>query len=111
MQRQFVCSGRVASSAVATSQRWRRSRGTARAAVPVLAATPLARRACQSSVAWGITPLLIPEYETTDDIVWFAVKAAADLGLVKTNDVVAVVVGTLDDPEPATDVLRLVRIR
>jgi hypothetical protein len=43
--------------------------------------------------------------------VWFATKAAADLGLVKTGDVVAVVVGSPDDPEPATDVLRLVRIR
>ncbi|HVW32870.1 MAG TPA: pyruvate kinase alpha/beta domain-containing protein, partial [Acidimicrobiia bacterium] len=64
----------------------------------------------QLSIAWGVTPLLIAEYRTTDDIVWFAVKAAADLGLVKTDDVVAVVVGTLDEPQPATDVLRLVRI-
>jgi hypothetical protein len=53
---------------------------------------------------------VLPEYRTVDDIVWFAVKAAADLGLVKTDDVVAVVVGTLDEPQPATDVLRLVRI-
>jgi pyruvate kinase len=81
-----------------------------RPTVTVLAATPVARTARQLSVAWGITPLLIPEYRTTDDIVWFAVKAAADLGLVKTDDVVAVVVGTLDEPQPVTDVLRLVRI-
>ncbi|HLF40330.1 MAG TPA: pyruvate kinase [Acidimicrobiia bacterium] len=81
-----------------------------RPTVTVLAATPLTRTARQLSVAWGITPLLIPEYRTTDDIVWFAVKAAADLGLVKTDDVVAVVVGTLDEPQPVTDVLRLVRI-
>jgi len=82
-----------------------------RPTVPVLAATPLIRTARQLSVAWGITPLVIPEYRTTDDIVWFAVKGAADLGLVKTDDVVAVVVGSLHDPQPATDVLRLVRIR
>jgi pyruvate kinase len=82
-----------------------------RPTITVLAATPLPRTARQLSVAWGITPLLIEEYRTTDDIVWFATKAAADLGLVKPDDVVAVVVGTLDDPEPATDILRLVRIR
>ena len=79
--------------------------------VPVLTATPLARTARQLSVAWGITPLLIPEYRTTDEIVSSAVQAAADLGLVKPDDVVCVVVGTLDEPEPATDILRLVRIR
>jgi pyruvate kinase len=82
-----------------------------RPTVTVLAATPLIRTARQLSAAWGITPLVIEHYETTDDIVWFATKAAADLGLVKTGDVVAVVVGSPDDPEPATDVLRLVRIR
>jgi len=82
-----------------------------RPTVTVLAATPLIRTARQLSAAWGITPLVIDHYQTTDDIVWFATKAAADLGLVKTDDVVAVVVGSPDDPEPATDVLRLVRIR
>ncbi len=42
---------------------------------------------------------------------WFAIKAAVELGVVTTNDVVAVVVGSPDDPEAATDVLRLIRIR
>jgi pyruvate kinase len=77
----------------------------------VLAATPLIRTARQLSVAWGITPLLVQQRGTTDDIVWFAIKAAVDLGVVKTDDVVAVVVGSPDDPGAATDVLRLVRIR
>jgi pyruvate kinase len=77
----------------------------------ILAATPLIRTARQLSVAWGITPLLVQQHGTTDEIVWFAIKAAVDLGLVKTNDVVAVVVGSPDDPEAATDVLRLIRIR
>ena len=47
---------------------------------------------------------------TTDDIVWFAVKAAVDSGVVKKGDIVAVLVGSPDEPEPTTDVLRLVRI-
>ncbi len=79
--------------------------------VPILAATPSLRTARQLSVAWGITPIVTERQGTTDDIVWFAVMAAVDLGIVKTDDVVAVLVGSPKDPDPVTDVLRLVRIR
>ncbi|HVL33483.1 MAG TPA: pyruvate kinase [Actinomycetota bacterium] len=79
--------------------------------IPIVAATPSLRTARQLSVAWGITPLVVDRQGSTDDIVWFAVQAAAKSGIVKEDDVVAVLVGSPDDPEPATDVLRLVRIR
>jgi pyruvate kinase len=82
-----------------------------RPTVPILAVTPSARTARQLSVAWGITPVLGDRRRTTDDIVWFAVEAAVDLGVVKSNDVVAVLVGSPQEPVPTTDVLRLVRIR
>ena len=82
-----------------------------RPTVPILAITPSPRTARQLSVAWGITPVLAERRGTTDDIVWFAIKAAVDLGVVKTNDVVAILVGSPEEPEPMTDVLRLVRIR
>ncbi|HEX6597415.1 MAG TPA: pyruvate kinase [Acidimicrobiales bacterium] len=78
--------------------------------IPLLAATPYARTARQLSVAWGITPLVVKPQKSTDEIVWFAVEAAVELGVARTNDVVAVLVGNPVDPEPATDVLRLVRI-
>jgi pyruvate kinase len=61
-------------------------------------------------VAWGITPILAEMRSTTDDIVWFAVKAAVDAGVARTGDVVAVLVGWTVEPTPTTDVLRLVRI-
>jgi pyruvate kinase len=61
-------------------------------------------------VAWGITPMLTEARSTTDDIIWFAVKAAVDAGLAKKGDVVAVLVGWTVEPVPSTDVLRLVRI-
>ncbi len=79
--------------------------------VPIVAATPSLRTARQLSVAWGITPVVTQRQGTTDDIVWFAVMAAVDLGIVKTDDVVVVLVGSPLDPVPVTDVLRLVRIR
>jgi pyruvate kinase len=81
-----------------------------RPTVPILAATPSARTARQLSVAWGITPVVVQRHQTTDDIVWFAIKAAVEMGCARPDDVVAVLVGSPIDPEPASDVLRLVRI-
>jgi pyruvate kinase len=72
--------------------------------------TPSLRTARQLSVGWGITPIVIEAHTTTDDIVWFAVIAAVETGVVKKGDIVAVLVGSPAEPVPATDVLRLVRI-
>jgi pyruvate kinase len=79
--------------------------------VPVLAATPSVATARQLSVAWGITPLIAAAQTTTDDIVWFATEAAVRRGLAKAGDIVAVLVGAPDEPDPTTDALRLVRVR
>ncbi|MDQ6797491.1 MAG: pyruvate kinase [Actinomycetota bacterium] len=79
--------------------------------VPVLAATPSLRTARQLSMAWGITAVLTGRHRTTDDIVWFAVKAAVDNGAVRAGDLVAVLVGSPSASDPVTDTLRLVRVQ
>jgi pyruvate kinase len=81
-----------------------------RPTMPILAATPSMETARRLSVAWGITPMLVEPKGTTDDIVWFAVQAAAQRGYVKADDVVAVLVGSPIEPAATTDVLRLVRV-
>lgn len=82
-----------------------------RPTVPVLGVTPSPRAARQLTVAWGVTPHLAAQHDSTDDIVWFAVEAAVELGLAAAGDVVAVAVGSPTDREPMTDTLRLVRVR
>jgi pyruvate kinase len=82
-----------------------------RPTMPIVAATPSIGTARQLSVAWGITPMLTDRHGTTDEIVWFAVEAAVRSGVVQTGDVVAVLVGSPSDLDPATDTLRLVRVR
>ena len=82
-----------------------------RPTVPILAVTPSTETARQLSVAWGITPMLADRHGTTDEIVWFAVKAATEQGVVRPGQLVAVLVGSPSDPDPATDTLRLVRVR
>ncbi|HVF32943.1 MAG TPA: pyruvate kinase [Acidimicrobiales bacterium] len=81
-----------------------------RPSMPLIAATPSERTARQLSVAWGITPVLSDRHETTDDIVWFAVKATVERGLVEPGQLVAVLVGSPVEPNRTTDTLRLVRI-
>ncbi|MDP9019888.1 MAG: pyruvate kinase, partial [Actinomycetota bacterium] len=53
-----------------------------RPTVPVLAATPSLRTFRQLAVAWGVSPVLLDRHGTTDDLVWFAVQAAARRGVV-----------------------------
>jgi pyruvate kinase len=81
-----------------------------RPTAPILAATPSPRTARMLSVAWGITPMIVDAQASTDEIVWFAVQAAAQRGHVAPNDVVAVLVGSPIEPAATTDVLRLVRV-
>jgi pyruvate kinase len=82
-----------------------------RPSIPILAVTPSETTARQLSVAWGITPVLSQRHGSSDDITWFAVRAAVDLCVVKAGDVVAVLVGSPGEPDPTTDILRLVRVR
>jgi len=78
--------------------------------VPVIAATPSEATARALSMAWGITPVVTDRHGTTDDIVWFAVKAVVDAGLVRPGALVGVLVGSPTEPGPMTDTLRLVRV-
>ena len=81
-----------------------------RPTAPILAATPSPKTARQLTVAWGIQPIVVDAHGTSDEIVWFAVQAAASQGIVKPDDVVAVLVGSPIEPESMTDMLRLVRV-
>jgi len=68
-----------------------------RPVVPVLGMTPSVRTARQLSVAWGITPIVISQRGTTNDIVWFAVIAAVEAGVVKKGDIVRVKLLSIDE--------------
>lgn len=78
--------------------------------VPLIAATPSASTAHWLALAWGVTPIVTDRHGTTDQIVWFAIKGAVERGLVRTGDLVAVLVGSPDDTVATTDTLRLVRV-
>jgi pyruvate kinase len=102
--------GAVAIIACTNSGTTARAISRFRPVVPLLALTPSPRTARQLSVGWGITPVLAAHHGTTDDIVWFATQAVVESGLAKKGDVVAILVGSPQEPVPTTDMLRLQRI-
>jgi pyruvate kinase len=94
-----------------------RSGATARAiarfrpAAPIIATTPLASTMRQLKMSWGVDSLMVQESVSTDEIVWFSVKAVVEAGWAKAGDVVVVLAGSPNEPEPVTDTLRIVQIQ
>jgi len=78
---------------------------------PILAMTPSSKTAHQLTMAWGIRPIIMDTHGTTDEIVWHSVETATQLGLIRSGDLVGVLVGAPHESDPTTDVLRLVRVR
>ena len=67
-------------------------------------------------LTWGVDPIEVDMYSSTDEMVWFAVETALEHGLVDHGDTVLVLAGAPRGPRDgnrggpsiATDVLRLV---
>jgi pyruvate kinase len=78
---------------------------------PILALTPNELTARQLTMAWGISSQVMSTQGTTDEVVWHAVEAAVNDGLVRAGDLVGVLVGSPSEFDPVTDVFRLVRVR
>jgi pyruvate kinase len=76
----------------------------------MLGLSPNERTARQLALSWGITPLLVAEYTSTDEMVWCAVEAAVNSGEVRHGDVVAVLAGAPANRSATTDVLRIVEV-
>jgi pyruvate kinase len=67
------------------------------------------------ALSWGVEPVQVELYGTTDEMVWFAVETALQAGLIERGDVVLVLAGAPDPIRPrpaeaATDVLRIVHV-
>lgn len=78
---------------------------------PIVAMSPSTRTTGQLSLTWGVTAFTCEEYSNVDEIVWYAVEEVFQRGIAAKGDIVVVLAGSPDDPEPVTDVLRLVRVR
>ena len=83
-----------------------------RPAARLVGLSPDPATARQLALSWGVEPLEVQRYESTDEMVWFAVERAVHAGIVGAGDVVAVLAGAPDTgSHGATDVLRLVVVQ
>ena len=76
----------------------------------LIGASPSPTTARQLALSWGVEPLLVAEYATTDEMVWCVVEAAVRGGLVRHGDSIAVLAGAPDAAPGRTDVLRVVAV-
>jgi pyruvate kinase len=77
----------------------------------LVAVTPDPATARGLAVSWGVQPLVVESSGSTDELVWCAVESVVAHGLARPGDVVAVLAGSPDRVDVATDVLRLVPVR
>jgi pyruvate kinase len=93
-----------------------RSGVTARAMAAVrpgcrlIGASPSCSTARQLALSWGVEPLVVGEYSTTDEMVWCVVEAAVQQDLVQKGQTIAVLAGAPDSPTRGTDILRIVTV-
>jgi pyruvate kinase len=76
----------------------------------LIGVSPDPRTVQSLALSWGVEPIRVEEYATTEEMVRFAVQAAMDHGLVDRGEVVLVLAGAPGRTSgAATDVLRIVR--
>lgn len=74
-----------------------------------MSADPLTVRTL--ALVWGVTPMLVDTYDSTDDLVWHTVEQAAQHQLVHPGHYVVVLAGRPDRPvDAAADVLRIIKL-
>lgn len=74
---------------------------------PILALTPYETVFRQLSLVWGVTPLLLPMFHTTDELIYQATTLIKTKKLVKSKDRVVIVAGHPAGKTGRTNLLKL----
>ncbi len=78
-----------------------------RPSVPIVAATPRESSCRQLALVWGVYPLLVRAYDSTDDMYEITTRAAVQAGLVRPGDVVVITAGVPAGGEGGTNMLKV----
>lgn len=78
----------------------------------LIALSPDPRTVNKLTLSWGVDPIAVDTYGTTDEMVWYAVERAVQQGRVSPGDTVVVLAGSPDrSTTTAADVLRIVQVQ
>ena len=78
-----------------------------RPSVPIVAVTLSRATLSRLALVWGVVPVQVPEFRTTDDMVEMMVRAAREQGLVAWGDVVVLTAGIPFGTGKKTNVLKV----
>jgi len=78
-----------------------------RPCMPIIAATPNPAVWRRKALVWGVAPLLVPEYATTDEMIEYTTRAAREAGLVRAGDCVVITAGIPVGGEGRTNMLKV----
>jgi pyruvate kinase len=78
-----------------------------RPSAPIVAITPDERVQRQLNLYWGVTPLLAPRTQNTDEMIDNALQTVKKWGLVEKDDLVAITAGTAGSDPGTTNLLRI----
>ena len=110
-----VAGGRDAGAAAilccTRSGRTARAMARFRPQAQLIGLSPVAATVNAMTLSWGVDPIEVDTYTTTDEMVWFAVQTAFDQGKIAAGDTVLVLAGAPDrQSAAAADVLRIVQV-
>jgi len=74
---------------------------------PIIAATPDPQVASRLTLVWGVEPLLVQRFESTDEMIAKAVEAARAQGMVRAGDVVVITAGVPMGGQGRTNMLKV----
>jgi pyruvate kinase len=74
---------------------------------PIIALTHHHYALRQMAVEWGVTPILIPECDDVDALLWRSLQAARGSGLVEEGDRVVITAGTAVNLPGTTDLIKV----
>lgn len=74
---------------------------------PIIGCTPDPKVVRQMNLSWGVTPLLIPEKTSTDELFESAAKAAEDAGLISSGDLTVITAGVPIGISGTTNLLKV----
>ena len=78
----------------------------------LIALSPNPRTVNSLALSWGVDPVLVETYESTDEMVWFAVETAVSQDRIDHGDTVVVLAGSpTRQASTAADVLRIVQVQ
>ena len=81
-----------------------------RPACRLIGLSPDPRTVDSLTLSWGVEPVHVDEYHTSDEMVWFAVQTALEHSFIAHGDTVLVLAGADRRSAAAADVLRIVKV-